>query len=50
MKYAFRRLHVACYEHKVTVDLGVQVILRFSFTLRGCNVGITDGRDLKVCR
>jgi hypothetical protein len=29
------------------IDAGIQAILRFSFrNLRGCNVGITDGRDL----
>jgi hypothetical protein len=28
-------------------DVGVQAILRFSIeNLRGCNVGITDGRNL----
>jgi hypothetical protein len=29
------------------IDAGVQAILRFSLrNLRGCNVGITDGKDL----
>jgi hypothetical protein len=29
------------------IDAGVQAILRFCLrNLRGCNVGITDGRDL----
>jgi hypothetical protein len=31
----------------VNIGTGVQAILRFSLNnLRGCNVGITDGRDL----
>jgi hypothetical protein len=29
------------------IDTGVQAILRFRLSnLKGCNVGITDGRDL----
>jgi hypothetical protein len=31
----------------VKIDIGVQEILRFCLSnLNGCNVGITDGRDL----
>jgi hypothetical protein len=31
----------------MTIDTGVQAIFRFCLkNLRGCNVGITDGRDL----
>jgi hypothetical protein len=31
------------------ISTGVQAILRFSHrNLRGCNVGITDGRDLLI--
>jgi hypothetical protein len=32
----------------MTITTGVQALLRFYFrNLRGCNVGITDGRDLR---
>jgi hypothetical protein len=31
----------------IKIGTGVQAILRFCFSyLKGCNVGITDGRDL----
>jgi hypothetical protein len=36
---------VACFTR---IGTGVQVILRFSSNLRGCNVGITDGKVLQI--
>jgi hypothetical protein len=37
------------YNFFTKTDAGVQAILRFSLrNLRGCNVGITDGRDLLI--
>jgi hypothetical protein len=33
------------------IGVGVQEILRFSVrNLRGCNIGITDGRIYELCR
>jgi hypothetical protein len=49
MKYAVEMTlcGMMCITHFMKIGTGVQAILRFSFrNLRGCNVGITDGRGL----
>jgi hypothetical protein len=36
-----------CVPSLINIDTGVQAILRLCFrNFRGCNIGITDGRDL----